>query len=56
MEAMATTSAEREKLRRKAARIAVDASRKTDDTLPRRLYELACVPAPEHATEELQSH
>lgn len=53
---MPMTPEEREKLRRKVARLVVKASRKTGDTLPRHIYELAGVPAPEHATEDLQSN
>lgn len=46
---------EAQALRKAAARTAVKASTLTGDTLPRNVYELAGVPAPENATDELQS-
>jgi hypothetical protein len=41
-------------VRRAAARTAVSASRRTGDILPRLAYELAGVPVPDNATDELQ--
>jgi hypothetical protein len=43
-------------VRRAAARTAATASRNTGDILPRRIYELAGVPAPDNATDEIQEN
>lgn len=43
-----------EKEVRRAARIGVKASKRTGNILPRRMYELAGVPVPPDATDQLQ--
>lgn len=43
-----------EKEVRRAARIGVKASKHTGNILPRRMYELAGVPVPPGATDQLQ--
>lgn len=43
-------------VRRAAAQTAVTASRNTGDILPRRIYKLAGVPAPDNATDEIQEN
>lgn len=41
-------------VRRAAARTAVTAAKETGAVLPRRIYELAGMPVPDNATDELQ--
>ncbi len=51
---MTMTHEEQAKIRKKVAKLAVKASLKTGDILPRRIYELAGFPAAEHAPGDLQ--